>query len=571
MRILKSPAIIFIAIALTFYGCAKKDYMPLNSESKKADPDWFKKLKTPDLTPFTIYTAGGVSAKGKKNDINKRKLNGTNPGPPVLSLLPPGSFNIVGSGFDETNDDYGLYKQQAEAETFLISPEWANQIYLGAILQGSSIELTRFDPKLVLGLGSHLKPITVSTNLPVDPAFVAKTYNMRPTADIAFTRAALTNYDNNNPGKIGQSQQLYAAADTFRYYEELQSIYGYNKQTNLIFIGTGGTTVKGQHKIQKTSAVVVKFYITNFTLDMDLPVGSEGTFNQLIDPTGLDTANVFGGKDPYYVSNIAYGRMGIMVLESKESSEELNNAVQKQINILGGLIGVGTGLTDREKDILNSAEKRVALMGINGDLTAKSVAGGLDGMVDIITKSATYSKESPGIPIFFSLRHMKNSSSVKNPFDINWPFLIPYARVEYRDRKSSVVQTENSETNREYRTEKTAEAVIACYSNSSCVPGTSISPPNFLSFGYESSYRYNYINDFPHKEDYFYKNKLNVQNTSKNSVIQLSPSFSYYTEYSSYPSNPIGPTPLQTRLSSNFNLLPGQGYRIVNSGFPYMP
>jgi hypothetical protein len=516
MRNLRLPFFIFLAFVLTLYSCSKKDYLYPGSQIQGSDPDWFKKLKTPELTPFTIYTAGGVSAKGKSVDVNRRKVNDTDPHPPLVAMLPPGSFNVIGAGYDQSTDaGYGLYKQSAEAETFLISPEWANQIYLGAILQGSSIELSRFDPKLVLGIGSHLKPITVSTNLPVDPAFVAKTYNMRPIADIAFTRAALTNYDNNNPGKIGQSQQVYAAADTFQYYEELQSIYGYSKQTNLIFIGTGGTTVKGQHKIQRTSAVVVKFYITNFTLDMDLPVGSEGTFNQLIDPTGLDTANAFGGKDPYYVSNIAYGRMGVMVLESNESSEELNTAVQKQINILGGLIGVGTGLTEREKSILNSADKKVALMGVNGDLVAKTVAGGLDGMIEVITKSATYSKDSPGIPIFFSLRHMKNSSSVKNPFDINWPFLIPYAKIEYLTPASGIyyVSSDGMQPGPGgygLHTDYYYDVAVVCYSAKECRPEQKIKPLNFINF---SVGRGNYDTGVPNQDLGLFKTVINQNNT----------------------------------------------------------
>ncbi|MGE8378621.1 MAG: hypothetical protein ACN6PN_09735, partial [Sphingobacterium sp.] len=103
----------------------------------------------------------------------------------------------------------------------------ALNIFPGAILDGRSLE-GNFSPQMLQGISSGIRPITISTSLPVSGYAVAKTAIARPTAGIALVNAALTDLEKVNPGEVGAAS-LDVSLDTFRVYEELKTSYGYQK------------------------------------------------------------------------------------------------------------------------------------------------------------------------------------------------------------------------------------------------------------------------------------------------------------------------------------------------------
>lgn len=545
-----NSAFILLMVVVFFVRCSKNETLQPNSgySTESGLPNWLQNLKKAPITPASIVTSGGYASTGNLNLFDSKKINGTTP-PGTKGSLPPGSFNIVRKVVPEAdgnniNNGYLIYKQVAEAEQFAISPEWASCIYLGSILNGASIKGNKFSPQPVQGIDSHLKPITVSTTLAVSPGATASSYNMMPVSDLIFVRKALSDYDTQYPGKVGTAQQMSIAIDTFHYFNELQKSYGYNKNTNAIFVDASSKTTDGQLEISSRSGAIIRFYTINFRMDMDIPNNNGNVFNQLIDPTGLDTANIFGGYVPYYVSSISYGRMGIMVLQSDASSEDLYHAVSKQVNILSGLVGAGSELTQSEKDILNSSKICYQLMGPTASTKALPVTG-LNGMLTVLEQSATYSKTNPGIPIFFSLSYLNDASNVKCTFDINWPFLVPYARMEYKNVTEKVGNPRIT----------SAEIGIHFYMDDLCkIPYMNC--PSFLEFHYNTGrVTTSYNNYIPTTTRSTTESSISNSNNGSYTLLPGASVLHYKVYYGE-----VGTAPNSSEDTYDYELLQNKGY-----------
>lgn len=326
--------------------------------------------------------------------------------------------------------DYLYFYQRYKSRMFTISDQsMALNIYPGAILDGRSIEGV-FDPKMLQGISGNIRPVTISTSMPVSGSAVAKTSLPRPVAERTLYNAALTDLENINPGGVGAAS-LQLELDSFTVYEELKTLYSYNKGVDVFLVNTNTVKQGENHLITAKSAIKIKFFQENFTIDLDVP----NSYNELFDPTGLDMGTITGGVTPVYVQSVTYGRMGIMVIESEYSSDKVYNAIYKQLGILQNLIGVDRNLTEEEKNIINTAEMKVRYTGIGLDADGTIKVNGLSGFIDILSANKTYSKESPGVPVAFQLAYLNDGHGiVEAPFQINYgPYDMPFAKIEYNN------------------------------------------------------------------------------------------------------------------------------------------
>ncbi|WON97146.1 thiol-activated cytolysin family protein [Sphingobacterium sp. UGAL515B_05] len=433
-RIIKGvPLLLMLFLAAS---CSKLD-SDLNGANGKQALD---QLRIPKIQGFTVDS--------KSNPDNNSSAKRSSGGKRADVTIPPDEDNpfkpkagsggykdgpgiIVNGSNTSTPDPNKLYfYQKYKSQMFTISDQSMGlNIYPGAILRGQSIEGI-FSPQMLTGISNNIRPITISTSMPVSGSAVARTSLPRPTSQAALYNAALTDLENTNPGEVGAAS-LIVEMDTFRVYEELKTIYGFNKGLDAFLINTNTTQQGENHLIASTSAIKIKFFQHNFTIDMDVPQNN----TQLFDPTGLDMQAITGGVTPVYVKSVTYGRMGIMVIESSYSSTKLYNAVYKQLGILKNLIGIGTSLTNEEKNIINSATIKVKYTGIGTDTSPAVAVAGLNGFIQVLSANTTYSKASPGVPIAFQLAYLNSGNGlVEAPFQINYgPFDKPYVRIEYKN------------------------------------------------------------------------------------------------------------------------------------------
>ena len=408
-------------------GCSK-DVLDKNDLAKKAE---FQGMRDPEISSFMVESKSYHGNDLAKDHLNAMKRNDLFPSP-----IPNKESYVYKDGPGQTQllngSNYLYFQQKYKSRMFTIADQsMALNIYPGAILKGSSIEGV-FDPKMLVGISQNIRPVTLSTSMPVSGSVVAKTTLPRPIAERALTNAALTDLETLNPGGVGAAS-LSLELDSFKVYEELKTMYGYNKSIDVFLVGAN-TTQKGEnHYITSKSALKLKFFQENFTVDLDVP----NSYNELFDPTGLDMPAITGGVTPVYVKSVTYGRMGIMVIESSYSSAQVYNAVYKQLGILLNIIGIDKNMTDQEKTIINTASIKVKYTGVNADADGMITVNGLAGFIAILSANKTYSKESPGVPVAFQLANLTSHAIIEAPFQINYgPWDRPFVKIVLENKKT---------------------------------------------------------------------------------------------------------------------------------------
>lgn len=524
----------YFCLLLVFCGCSK-DHFDVN---KTKFDDSLKSLKNPQLDLFTINTNSFPRQASKQEFAKKSSTDNT------LKLGGKRSWvERTGDIIDVKGAQIFLY-QKYKAQMFtIVEPEMSKIIYPGSIIDGRSVNGPIFDPKILLGISDHIRPVTISTSMPVSPDKVAYTNLPRPIAERALFNAALTDLERLYPEDIGAAK-LDVDRDTFSVYEELKTLYGFNKKIDAFLVDTKTIKQGENHKITSISAMKIRFAQENFTIDVEDYNG----YDKLFDPRGLDINKITGGVTPLFVKSVTYGRMGIMVIESQYSSEKLYNAVYKQIDILKGLIGLGKNMTEEEKLIINESSIKVKYTGVGTDSSPAEKIYGLAGFIQTLSANSTYSKEKPGVPIAFQLALLKEGNELFSaPFQINYgPFDKPYVRIEYRNfkqeiKKPGIYQGNSPATDNlsHYITRRT-DAFIACYRDPSATLRLEV--PNFLEFKYDiikyTTSKGNYFGRLYSNGEYVVPESIFFKNYGFEAKIENLLSEKHYYQERKFPSPP---------------------------------
>ena len=432
-----------VIFSILFHGasCSTMDMdtnVPVSKKYQVLD-----QLSSPVIDRFTVNSQSNVPREeynvmgsGKRASASTVTSGEEDPlRPPRLRAGTPGVGKDGQDSITQTRDQFQniflTLRRKYKANMFTIADgSMALNIFPGAILDGRSLE-GNFSPQMLKGISSGIRPITISTSLPVSGYAVPKTAIARPSSEKALVNAALTDLERVNPGEVGAAS-LDITSDTFRVYEELKTFYGYQKGLDAFLVNTNTIKQGENHLITSKSAIKIKFFQENFKIETDIPQS-----NELFDPTGLDMYTITKGKVPVYVKSVTYGRMGIMVIESEASMQDLFNAVYKQVGIIGNIIGIDKNMTEKDKTIINQASIKVKYTGIGTDTSPAEMINGLSGFIQVMSANKTYSKTSPGIPIAFQLAELNTLNKlVEAPFQINYgPFEKPYVRIEYKNSK----------------------------------------------------------------------------------------------------------------------------------------
>lgn len=442
-------------------------------------------LRIPKIQNFTVSSKSNPKNNSpserpfseKRADVT-RQPDKENPFKPNASVYKDGP-GIIMNRTENPTSHMLFFHQKYKSQMFTIADQpMGLHIYPGAILKGQSIEGI-FSPQMLTGISNNIRPITISTSMPVSGSAVARTNLPQPVSQAALYNAALTDLENTNSKDVGAAS-LIVELDTFQVYEELKTLYGYNKGLDAFLINTNTKRQGENHLIVSASAIKIKFFQHNFTIDMDVPKNK----NELFDPTGLDIQAITGGVTPVYVKSVTYGRMGIMVIESSYNSTKLYNAVYKQLGILKNLIGIGTALTEEEKEIINSASIKVKYTGIGTDNSPAVAISGLNGFIKVLSENTTYSKTSPGMPIAFQLAYLNSGNGlVEAPFQINYgPFEKPYARIEYENNKWDIRNSLNEEA--------ITSDIYMCFYMDPAAKKTYTDVPIFVTYKYKRELAY---------------------------------------------------------------------------------
>lgn len=272
--------------------------------------------------------------------------------------------------------------------------------YIGALYYATSVD--DLSLQLIPNTLISQRPISVYADFPTD--FIQDSIAVpSPSAQARFVRNAL---------KQGTGEQIASFTyDMQRFYrfDELKLSFGANINVGGIFTFD---LLDSLHSESKKTRIRAMFVQKNFTINMEPPADGM-VVNGPINPA------LYGGYAPLIVTNVNYGRMGVITIESDSSYEAVNYAVRATLKI-GDVIGGGVHLTEEQKRLLDRAKIKAYVIGSDGADAVKTVYG-FEGFRDLIVNGGKFSAAKPGVPISINLRHANNFSPYSTKFELYLP------------------------------------------------------------------------------------------------------------------------------------------------------
>jgi hypothetical protein len=275
-------------------------------------------------------------------------------------------------------------------ESLLMDPT-AEVITEGQLLRAESITEGAYTPIIVAR-----RPVCISLSLTNINGSVKDTIfepSKRSSALEARQRLLSRQLKGNAPARVTkQIEKIYS-------YEQCKVAVGANYSGFSFDIaasfGYANTRIKSRY--------LVKFFQEYYSIGIDLPAKPSDFFKEVPD------ASLLGSYSPVYVSNIKYGRVLLFLLESEKSESEMDASIEASF---GGFAASGgfNAETHLKKVLENCSMKLFVVGGSAPD------AVGIQKPADVenyIKQGANFSNESPGVPIAYTLRFLKDNSIAK--------------------------------------------------------------------------------------------------------------------------------------------------------------
>lgn len=378
--------IITIFFLLMYIGCKKeeiKDLSPIDKGDGKLLSEYFSTLHIP---PIDI-----VDLRNKNNDFksifDRKKIAG------MIHLRD--SVWANGSG---TSSFY-------ESDEMVVTPANLSYIYPGSLLKASSIASDQFE----IFSGYQTAPISVQLSFPSSSAIGRHSFPSLSNSRI-FLRNALMAPDFSG-NKILNYSDYFAA---FSKYEEVKYAFGYNVNQHKLFSSTNTNFDSHSRETNYSTKFMASYTVANFTYHMSDPI-----IGELIDMASIPP-NAFDGISPVYINSVTYGRFGLLVLESNENSYEMKSAFEKMVKKI--LKKTTESYTREETNLFASCRITIYLLGstIGNNVIQLLINPSPDGVSDFIAQNVgAFTATDPGVPIYYTAKHLKDNSTYKTIFKIN--------------------------------------------------------------------------------------------------------------------------------------------------------
>jgi thiol-activated cytolysin len=291
-----------------------------------------------------------------------------------------GSENVTGEdGLICTESTYSY--APGYSDPILLDPT-TDVIAPGMILDGSSITSGSYRP-----LGGDRAPLKISHSTNGESAII-----QNPTLSEIRAGIATLNNEGVNPANMIYKETFVSSR------EQLLLDVGGN------FKGFGAKVQARFNWDSKTvkSRFMIKFTQVYYSIDVDHPTTPSAWYTN---PPNCQQWDV----SPVYVSSVKYGRIGILLIESDKSELDVKAALKASYDGFG---------TSSKFDFKSEYEHVWESTSISALLVGGSPEEGVnigtkEGFIGWINNGVTYSEESPGAPVAYSLRYLKDNSVSK--------------------------------------------------------------------------------------------------------------------------------------------------------------
>jgi thiol-activated cytolysin len=265
-------------------------------------------------------------------------------------------------------------------------------IFPGAMINGESIPTGEYIPII-----ADRSPINISVSL---QNVSGSPYRTVENPSLSSVRAAIhdifkTDVNGKTPAQISFTMEEVHSEEQF------DLAVGVNFKTPF-------TNVSGSFDFSdetKKSRIVVKFMQVYYTIDVDPNAKPNDFFNS------IPNTDIFGSVSPLYVSTVTYGRMALFTFESEYSNTEMKAAIDATFKSKMGNEG-GIEISTSYQKKIESSKMNAVIFGGAGSSGVHAIHG-IEGLKQYIEEGGDYSKESPGAPLSYKMRYLKDNSMAK--------------------------------------------------------------------------------------------------------------------------------------------------------------
>lgn len=280
------------------------------------------------------------------------------------------------------------YEAAAEYNEMLLLDPASDVIYPGAVIVGESIATGEYIPII-----AERKPMSLSVSLQnIDGSPKATIDN----PSLSNVRVAINEILSSNVTG-GTAAKVSFEIEEVHSQSQLSLALGANYKSAMADVS--GSFDFSQEDVR--SRVVVKFVQAYYTIDIDLPAMPSDLFSE------MPNLNSLGGVSPMYVSTITYGRMAIFTAESSQSTTELKASLNAAFS--SGTQEGKVSVSAEQRNVIENARIQATIIGGSGSDAVGAVQG-IEGLTQYILGGGDYTKDSPGAPLSYKLRYLKDNS-----------------------------------------------------------------------------------------------------------------------------------------------------------------
>lgn len=170
--------------------------------------------------------------------------------------------------------------------------------------------------------------------------------------------------------------------------------------------GAGSLATSFDWSEESTSTkIVAKYTQIYYSIDMDTPADARAVLGADLTEEQLRGAFPAGSR-PLYVAGVKYGMMAVMCIESEFSMSQMRMAIDAAYGT--GAIDVDLGFGYTARQVLSTSSIRIVVYG--GSTSGIQELNGLDGFLGIIAASTEFSADSPGVPLVYKFRHLRDNT-----------------------------------------------------------------------------------------------------------------------------------------------------------------
>jgi thiol-activated cytolysin len=325
--------------------------------------------------------------------------------PPISTAFPaekPVSLeNTVYEKETEYNYRIDYYSCAAGYDEQIVLNPQTDVIYPGALIKGETILDGSYVP-----IVAKRRPVTISTSLTGSGKVSVTVADPK----LSTIRTAINSLMNQNydvpPANLGFTIEQAYSAEQLKL--SLRASY-----SGIVDV-SGGFDYSNK-KIK--SRLVAKFIQNYYTLDMDLPASPADLFE------GNVNATIFGIYMPMYISSVTFGRMALFTIESELEETQVRAFLQ------GSYASVNASASIDFDALKASSTMKVYVLGGSGAEAGMAIDG-FEAFKNYIKTGGNFSKQSPGAPISYKLRYIKDNTIGKIVFAANYPIRTAIPRTD---------------------------------------------------------------------------------------------------------------------------------------------